>query len=500
MSENGHYMLSSTAYCCVALHFLLGVVENIPIAPLLVLYERSICLQYYLKHDPSAIHGTRIEHDLCKISTIQKELAVVKGWKSFFDTLPVLLIGIIIGRYGDRYGRKLAMTISISGVIASFTVVAVVCAFPFHIPTRYVWLSSICLLFGGGLYPATSLMWAIASQSVVEEHRSNVFYLVFSAFYVGELISSFIASLTTDISPWIPYASAVIALLLCLLVLTLMPTDSHVIAKRIPSQDIQSQLMEESNALLSESVSNLSGRGHVEDPPTSMDMGSPVGIAVTDSISSKKETRLLNVLSNSSLLAIIPAFLVCALRYTMLNILMQYCYIRFDWKFSRTALFFSEAAIVNILLFSLILPNAVPWIKKRYNIPAKVFDRLTAEIFLCLLSSGAFALGISPGWQFIPIAVLIYTSGFGSRVTSLSLASYWISEASRAEFYAGISVLENIGHGVGDTMMQNIFAAVADRTDRWLATPFFLAAMLYASSAACIIVTSRQNKTDSHVD
>jgi hypothetical protein len=82
--------------------------------------------------------------------------------------------------------------------------------------------------------------------------------------------------------------------------------------------------------------------------------------------------------------------------------------------------------------------------------------------------------------------VLVFATGFGSRVSTLSLISYWISDDSKAALYAAIAVVENIGHAVGDPSLQQIFAATLRLHLRpvWQALPFFVAAV----SGLCIVV------------
>lgn len=63
------------------LHFLLGFCEMIVVAPLISLFEQSLCRTYY------SFPGGKIEDVLCKIPEIQAPLATIRGWKSTFDTL-----------------------------------------------------------------------------------------------------------------------------------------------------------------------------------------------------------------------------------------------------------------------------------------------------------------------------------------------------------------------------------------------------------------------------
>ncbi len=69
--------------------------------------------------------------------------------------------------------------------------------------------------------------------------------------------------------------------------------------------------------------------------------------------------------------------------------------------------------------------------------------------------------------------------GFGSRVSALSLVSYWISDSTKATLYASITVLESLGHAVGDPPMQHIFAAAVQLAPFWQAMPFFVASVSF---------------------
>ncbi|KAF8848547.1 hypothetical protein BDZ45DRAFT_753703 [Acephala macrosclerotiorum] len=169
----------------MAIHFLLAFCEMILVAPLIKIFENSLCLTFY----DFPVDGVR--EILCKVPEIQAPLATIR----------VLLVAIPFGRLGDRHGRKKIMGLAVLGVAFSLVEIFVVCAFPQVFPLRLVWLSSLLLLCGGGLNAASAYMWALAAESIPEDRRSNAFYYIFSAFYVAELIASFLASITIDISP-----------------------------------------------------------------------------------------------------------------------------------------------------------------------------------------------------------------------------------------------------------------------------------------------------------
>jgi len=300
---------------------------------------------------------------------------------------------------------------------------------------------------------SASLMWSMASEGCSEDERSMSFYYIFSAFYIAELVASFTASLAIDISPWIPCGLSAGSILLALLLLGVMPDPKQdIAAQTTPSMDAEQSLRE-------------------------LIYSSPTTSEATTTESQSDGFR--SALSNTNVLLAIPVFLVGTLRYTTLNILIQYSYVRFNWKISTGALFYTETAIVNIVLFLFLIPQLTTHIRIRYNVCPEILDLTLVRISVFLMCIGVLCVGFSPLGRVLPFCIVIFAAGFGSRVSTLSLVSYWISDSSKASLYAAIAVLENIGHAVGDPSMQYIFAAVLDLPPFWLATPFFVASILY---------------------
>jgi hypothetical protein len=66
----------------MTIHFLLSFCEMILMAPLIRLFENSLCLSYF------DFPAGGVEESLCKIPEIQRPLATIRGWKSMFDTIP----------------------------------------------------------------------------------------------------------------------------------------------------------------------------------------------------------------------------------------------------------------------------------------------------------------------------------------------------------------------------------------------------------------------------
>jgi hypothetical protein len=74
--------LSAHIFYFMSIHFLLASCEMVLVAPLIRLFEQSLCLSHY--GFPSA----GVPERMCKIPEIQHPLATIRGWKSMFDTIP----------------------------------------------------------------------------------------------------------------------------------------------------------------------------------------------------------------------------------------------------------------------------------------------------------------------------------------------------------------------------------------------------------------------------
>jgi hypothetical protein len=78
--------LTTIVFYFMTIHFLLAFCEIILVAPLIRLFENSLCLSHF----DFPLGG--IDESLCKIPEIQRPLATIRGWKSMFDTIPGIRI------------------------------------------------------------------------------------------------------------------------------------------------------------------------------------------------------------------------------------------------------------------------------------------------------------------------------------------------------------------------------------------------------------------------
>jgi hypothetical protein len=208
--------------------------------------------------------------------------------------------------------------------------------------------------------------------------RSHAFYYIFSAFYVAELFASFIASVTTDISPWIPCGLAMGSVILCLILLAVMPDP------RKSPHISYSSVSPEPGAADHAKVSDI-------DPKTTSNYQSIDG--------------LISALSNRNTLFVIPVFLVGIFRYSTLNVLIQYASVRFGLKISTGAIFYTETAAINILLFLFLVPQLTTYIRLEYNIRPEIIDLVLVRTSVVLLALGCLAIGLAQSSVILPIGL-----------------------------------------------------------------------------------------------
>jgi hypothetical protein len=179
--------------------------------------------------------------------------------------------------------------------------------------------------------------------------------------------------MTTSISPWIPCSLALGSVILCLILLVFiadprkLPHTPHHISSPEPESSETLQLSAKSSTV----------------------------------------TTLFSAISNPKILLTIPVFLIGIYRYTILNILIPYASIRFHTFIYSGALYYTETAIVNIILFLFLIPNVTSHVRGKYNIRPEAIDLFLVRMSTSLMSVGALFIGLAPSAHLIPIGTLV---------------------------------------------------------------------------------------------
>ena len=125
---------SKIIICIFLLQFLINFSKYVVEVPLIRLFEMAICDRYF--------HSRSTDEKLCKTPRIQDDLAIIIGWRFFFDALPALVTAIFYGRLADRYGRRIVLFLSCLGLLCNLLWIVCVCYYNRSLPIQLVWASS----------------------------------------------------------------------------------------------------------------------------------------------------------------------------------------------------------------------------------------------------------------------------------------------------------------------------------------------------------------------
>ncbi|ORY56601.1 major facilitator superfamily domain-containing protein [Pseudomassariella vexata] len=456
--DDGGYQPLWVKLACILVDFLTQMYDQVRIVPEIALFERSICLSYYSAHDPSVIGpGQLVPEFLCKIPPVQQKLAHLRGWKAFYDGLAVLLTAIPMGILADRFGRKKIIASSIAGPIAATSWILLVGLGGLGGgKITNIWWSSLFFLFGN-LSSANATLYAVAADSCPPSKRSQYFYYLYSTFLVCELVAPALASVTINKQLLIPFGVGLGCLVLCFPILAIMPETHKRHKKPLPK-------------------SRADGQTDDHDPEAA-----PL-ISRTPGATSNSPSFLSILKQRNLIIAFIVSF-VGAFRIATVSVLLQYTAARFGWPISRTAILVSAIAAMNIVLFLGLLPQVIAYLTTKRHIPPQLIDYQVVRASLCILALGALLMGLAPSMYMLVPAVLLFASGYGTRVAVLSIVSSWTTDNVRARVFSIAQLLENTGRMASDPMLLRIFAASIPLGGFWQGLPFFVAASCFGAGA-----------------
>ncbi|CZR37384.1 uncharacterized protein FPRO_02356 [Fusarium proliferatum ET1] len=303
--------------------------------------EHAISARHYHDNIPTS--------ELCKAPAIQRNLSEIRGWASSFDTFSAIIVALPIGRIADHRGQQGVFMVVVAGILMSLTWTLIV---PTNsvLPIKLVWASSVFLLVRGGGYAAQMLLAAMVAKACTEETRTRRLYYFYSCFIFSELVGPPVASIASDIPPWLPFSMSYFLLFLTFPLLSVMPKDYI--------------------APFSAAIDST------EDPP-----GHRILRAVLHAL--LDQVHLLRfMLPSHNMGSAAVVFLISTLRGISLRALVQYASFRFDWK---TNALIGEVALINLVLFFFTMPVLLRIVSKYLKSTPQVLNHGIVRASLSLL-------------------------------------------------------------------------------------------------------------------
>lgn len=168
--------------------FVMMLGDNLLPAALLQIFEDVICAS---RHNDAALSANAVSSDgdidPCKTAAVQKELALVWGFRLFAPVFAGVLCTVPYALLAERFGRKPVLIASGAGILAALSWVLAVCYWNFT-SIRWVWLSGVFLFLGGGDCVTATIVHVMVTDVTDQAERAQIFLL----FHSADVLSGFV--------------------------------------------------------------------------------------------------------------------------------------------------------------------------------------------------------------------------------------------------------------------------------------------------------------------
>ncbi|ETN40799.1 uncharacterized protein HMPREF1541_05079 [Cyphellophora europaea CBS 101466] len=180
----------------------------------------------------------------------------------------------------------------------------------------------------------------------------------------------------------------------------------------------------------------------------------------------------------------LPIFFVGMFRMAIISVMMQFPRIRFDWTFLQVTELFTATAVMNLVIFLVIVPGCLRWLRSKDITKELGIQVMMVRCSLISTGFGCLLIGISPSTILLCIGTALFTISQITRPPLVAIATLSVPEASREDLYGLIQMIENITLLVAEPIMQQLLSAGLTKSSGWWGIPFVFASGLYAVSVA----------------
>ena len=447
--------------------FVTDLANSVSKAPLTRVFESIICQAHYEGPNAGFIgRNGNVDEQHCKISAVQQELALLRGWLDFFDYLPGLFLAIPFGMLADQYGRKWLNVLNVASLWLRMGWIYFVCAFPRLIPLRLIWAQSILGVFGGGPVVASALSMVIMTDVTPESKRATVFFYAHAALCATEFFGPPVGSILMGKSPWIALALALSLLTLAIpLAVTLPETISNI--------------RDSKRASLAECRPRSSVGQHLDEKSTSKVLNHlpALGFLVGD-------YRI------GFILFISIGFIfgqACA------NLMLQYTSRRYDWALSEAAYLSSVKAAVMFVTLLGLLPLASIYLLRRRSFTTLKKDVLLLRVSSILVTFGFLIEGIAPSTPFFIVGYCVATMGMGATALIRSLLASLVKKDEVGRLFAVMSLVWTAAMLVASPVVASLMGEGLKRGGMWAGLPFVITGVIFAVATAATWMISQKD-------
>lgn len=448
--------------------------------PVLRVYEDIICHHYYDRLQGAgytALLGN-IDESMCKKDDIQNELSIVVAGSHFLGAITGLLATIPYGMLMDRIGRKPIFMLAMVGVVLEALWGLVVMWFWRTLPLRFVWLSPVFTLIGGGTSVGSMAFFAIISDITPEAKRTDVFFLAAATDLVAQLIGPSMAAILMAKSPWIPLTLGFFAIIFGSLLVIFIPETLHI-----------NQISDLSH------LASPSNNDFPNSPKSQKSLLPTIKHQISASLQSLKSS--ISILNSAPLILLLATFVIKHFSGQSVDISLRYISNRFQFPLRYSSFLWSLRAGVQIVLFLLVLPTLSRIMTTRLQMPPAKKDLYLARASILILTLGSILIAASPTLPLAILGMAVFTLGAGYMSITRSLITTLVDQRHKGQLYAAVAVVETTGRLIAGPAFAQLYILGLRLKGAWVGLPFFGLGVICGLSAIAVWsagwVMSRRN-------
>ncbi|KAI5814503.1 major facilitator superfamily domain-containing protein [Pyronema omphalodes] len=436
------------------------------ITPQIRLFESIICENYYKAHDPSVIRPDgSIPEALCKVESVQGELAMLDGFKSLFTNIPGVLLAIPYGVLADKIGRKKVLMMTCLGLALEFASVIAICWF--RLPIKFIWGSALFLCIGGGAQMIGALILMVLADVTPDADRTTAFFQLQGCVLVSELIAPPVSAWLMSMCLYYPLLCSLALLVFAILVACALP---------------------ETRGLGYEaSGAGIAGIAAVK-PATETEPLLSDGPGIYPKRrrpAARKHHGILSFLKHDiNVTLLVMSFLMYTMGRQTMMLLIQYVSKRYNWTLAMAGELLSVRAAFNLILLLVILPILSSLAMTKFNLTVSQRDLWISRISVFLVTLGFFGLGLSPTPPLMILSLVLYTLGSGFGAANRSLATTMVHPDHVGKLYTAIAVFDTIGALIAGPTMGYAFKWGLKKGPAWMGMPFVILGIAFVGVSA----------------
>ncbi|KAJ4405922.1 hypothetical protein N0V82_010222 [Gnomoniopsis sp. IMI 355080] len=411
------------------------------------LIENVLCHEYY---DRAQSLDVPIDEKLCKVESIQGDLAYIIAITSALSAGVGLVATFPWSLVADRVGRKPVLSVCLAGSTLGALWTTLVLWFPNVFPVRLVWLESVGQLIGGGAPALMGLLFSMTTDATNEEERAMTFLRIHIASVCGNLVAPTLSSfLMAKYGPWPPTWIGIGCLASSIIVVLFIPETLHAKQQIAESGD---EAIPDHKTRLSQLLERLKDSLSIIQSPSLV-------LLLIISLFSMPV-----VLSTGSFM---PVFM--SKRYD--TQLYQAGYV-------QTA--FGAAQVVQSLVI-------LPWLSRALmqSIKLRPADEHHRDLSIARWSAGvslaaALLLGLAPTLAAFIFGLFVLSLGTGLFSIVRSLMSLYVDPVHRSRLFGLVGMVEIVGQIYAQPMLAELFKIGMRLGGEWIGLPYFGLSVLVA--------------------